>query len=420
MARVLGDGRSLTAALEEQLAGLQGADRALAQALCYGTLRWAPRLQAMLARLLERPLKARDRDLEALLLIGLYQLTEMGTAPHAAVGETVGAAAGLGKDWARGLVNAVLRNAQRRAAELAAELDRHDDTRTAHPGWLLQRLQAAWPHDWEAIVAANNRQAPMTLRVNARRGDREGYARRLAEAGLAARPTPHTAMGLTLDAPVGVERLPGFTKGAVSVQDGAAQLAAELLAAQPGERVLDACAAPGGKTAHIAEATAGVQLEAVDRDPARLEQVRENLGRLGLEARVREGDAATPAGWWDGQPYDRVLLDAPCTATGVIRRHPDIKLLRRAADVGALAAQQRRLLDAVWPLLGPGGILLYATCSVLPEENTAQVQAFLERHPDARVEPIAATWGRETPAGRQILPGEDEMDGFFYACLRKR
>ncbi len=421
LARVLGEGRSLGGVLEEALSGLEGPDRGLAQALCYGTLRWYPRLQPLLGKLLHRPLKGHDRELEALLLIGLYQLTQMGTPPHAAVAETVGAAAGLGKDWARGLVNAVLRNAQRRAVPLAQALDAEPETRTAHPRWLLERLQQAWPQDWEAIVAANNRQAPMTLRVNLRRGGREAYLEQLAAAGLAARPAPHTQAGVILEEAVAVERLPGFAQGAVSVQDAAAQLAAQLLAPAAGDHILDACAAPGGKTAHLLETASGpASVDALDRDPGRLGQVRDTLDRLGLEAAVRAGDAAEPAHWWDGRAYDRILLDAPCTATGVIRRHPDIKLLRRATDVAGLAAQQQRLLDAVWPLLKPGGMLLYATCSVLPEENTQQVLGFLDRHADARLAPIPGEWGRETAAGRQVLPGEDDMDGFFYAALLKR
>lgn len=419
---VLEQGRSLSATLPPALADLGApADRALAQALAYGVLRWQSRLAALRQRLLRKPLKERDADIGAALLLGLHQLAHTRIPAHAAVSETVALTEALGKGWARGLVNAVLRNYQRQAAELEAQLESEPALRTAHPPWLVAALREAWPEHWEAILTANNRQAPLTLRVNARRGDRAGYREQLAAAGIEAHPAPHTEAGLILAEPVAVESLPGFAQGAVSVQDAAAQLAAVLLDARAGERVLDACAAPGGKTAHILERTPGLAgLWAVDRDPERLAQVRENLTRLELPAHLVEGDAADPQPWWDGEAFDRILVDAPCTATGVIRRHPDIKLLRRAGDVAMLAARQRAILEGLWPLLRRGGMLLYATCSVLPAENTEQVLAFQRAHADAHVAPITADWGHATEAGRQILPGEDDMDGFYYACLVKR
>jgi 16S rRNA (cytosine967-C5)-methyltransferase len=354
-----------------------------------------------------------------LLLVGLYQLAEMRVAAYAAVDETVAAARVLGKDWAAGLVNGVLRAflRERAALELAAAAD--PAAAHAHPSWLVARLQAAWPDDWPALLHAGNGRPPMTLRVNRLRVSVAAYLGTLAAAGLAAVPAELVPSAVVLAQPVDVGRLPGFGAGAVSVQDAGAQLAAPLLDPQPGQAVLDACAAPGGKTGHLLEGCPDARVTAVDVDARRLARVRENLDRLGLAARLAEGDAEHPAGEWAAERYDRILLDVPCTATGVIRRHPDIKLLRRAPDVGELVARQARILDAVWPLLRPGGILLYVTCSLLPEENEGQIARFLGRRPDARAVPIEAVWGRPAGAGRQILTGEHGMDGFYYARLRR-
>lgn len=417
---VLRHGRSLSAALPPALAALSSTDRAFAQALAYGVVRWHPRLAALAAQLLRKPFKGRDADLECTLLLGLHQLRDTRVPAHAAVSETVALANQLNKSWARGLLNGVLRRYQREREALERTVDADPEARTAHPEWLIQAVRAAWPATWETILVANNAQPPFTLRVNARSGSRDSYLETLAAAGIAARPAPHTRHGVILEAPRPVEQVPGFAAGQVSVQDGAAQLAAQLLDPQPRERVLDACAAPGGKTAHILERQPQLaEVWAVDRDATRLAQVEQTLTRLGLDAKRVTGDAAAPEAWWDGRPFDRILLDAPCSATGVIRRHPDIKLLRRAADVAGLVEQQRAILEGVWPLLRPGGMLLYATCSILPAENTEQVLAFQRAHPDAQLVPLATDWGHATAAGRQVLPGEDEMDGFFYACLRK-
>ncbi|UCE88565.1 MAG: 16S rRNA (cytosine(967)-C(5))-methyltransferase RsmB [Pseudomonadota bacterium] len=418
---VIDKGASLGDALPRAgLEALSGADRALAQAIAYGVLRQYHWLDFCLTQLLAKPLKERDADIRCLLLCGIYQLAHMRVPDHAAVAATVETVRALKKPWASGLVNGVLRNYQRRVPELAREAQAQAEACHAHPGWLLEALQASWPNSWQDIVAANNRQPPMTLRVNIQRTNRDRYLAQLAEAGIEGKPAAHGECALALVAPVGVDALPGFTDGLVSVQDAAAQLAAPLLDAHPGERVLDACAAPGGKTGHILESYAELaELVALDVDPARLMQVQANLQRLGLGATLREGDACTPADWWDGTPFDRILLDAPCTATGVIRRHPDIKLLRRAGDVEALAVQQGAMLEDLWPLLRPGGILLYSTCSVLPVENSRQIQEFLSRQPDACPDTLAVSWGRALAAGRQILPGEDDMDGFYYAHLAK-
>ncbi len=412
-------GRSLTAVLPRYLARLPADQRGFTQALCYGTLRWGLRLDAIAGELVEKPLRSRDRDVHFLLLVGLYQLIHLDTPPHAAVSETVAAADRLGKGWARGLLNGVLRRFLRERATIEATVDRDDAAALAHPPWLLEELRAAWPGEWCAIAEANNAHPPMTLRVNRLRSSREAYLEALRAAGIAAAPTRYAPDGVQLVEPVGVERLPGFAEGACSVQDEAAQLAALLLDPAPSERVLDACAAPGGKTGHLLEIAPDAEVVALDRDPERLERVRENLDRLGVRATVLAGDAAEPAGWWDGRPFDRILLDAPCSATGVIRRHPDIKLLRRREDIDVLAAEQARLLRALWPLLRAGGLLVYATCSILPQENARQITTFLSERDDARVVGPNTEWGRAAETGRQILPGEDAMDGFYFAALIK-
>ncbi len=410
--------------LDDALAGLGNlddqCDRPLVQELCYGVLRTLPRQEALAGALLHRPLKRADRDLEALILVGLYQLTDTRIPPYAAIAATVDAARAIGKAWAPPLVNALLRRFQRERARLLDPPDPAPEVRWLFPRWLLEQLRTAWPRHWRGIVTASNAWPPMTLRVNCLKTTRAHYARRLSSAGLTARQSPDITHGLTLDRPVPTAGLPGFTEGLVSVQDAGAQLAAKLLDAQPGERVLDACAAPGGKSAHILERAGGnLDLTALDIDPARLEQVQTNLRRLALSARVVQGDATAPGGAWARARYHRVLLDAPCSATGVIRRHPDIKWLRRERDIPALSGLQARMLDALWPLLIPGGTLLYATCSLLPAENEAQIRAFLERRNDAHARPLEEAWGIARPCGRQTLPRAGGPDGFYYAVLEK-
>ncbi len=404
-------------------------ERALMQELCYGVVRWKPRLEAVLERLLHAPFKERDQDIHCLLLVGLYQLAYLNLPAHAAVDATVTAAGVLGKGWAKGVVNAVLRNYLRDSTRLLAEADASESSRLAHPAWLLAMLQQAWPGDhhglsWQAIVAANNQRPPMCLRVNVRRASREQYLATLQAAGLAAHAAPNSSQGVVLEQPMSVDNLPGFGVGEVSVQDAGAQLAAGWLGAEPGERVLDACSAPGGKACHILELQPSLlELVALDNSAPRLARVRENLVRLGLEARLVEGDAGAPEGWWDGRPFDRILLDAPCSGTGVIRRHPDIKWLRRPTDIAAAAQTQRRLLQALWPLLKPGGVLLYAVCSVLPEEGEQQVRGFIAEQQDAQAEPLAlpdAAAPEPSRCGISLPTGScGGMDGFYYARLRK-
>jgi 16S rRNA (cytosine967-C5)-methyltransferase len=330
-----------------------------------------------------------------------------------------------GKRWAVPLANAVLRAYQRRQAELEASADAQPMSRYAHPDWLIEMLRADWPQDWQAILTANNERPPFVLRVNARQGEVASYQAALQAEGMQNTTLSVAEQALRLDQPVAVERLPGFADGAVSVQDAAAQLAAQLLDVHAGMRVLDACAAPGGKTSHILERSPELaELVAVEIDPARVPRIEQNLQRLGLSAQIIIGDAGQPDNWWDGRQFERILLDAPCSATGVIRRHPDIKLLRRAADLDELTAIQASLLDAVWPLLAPGGMLLYATCSVLRRENEHQIGRFLQRHPDAQEAELQRSWGRKVSHGRQIFPGaaggDMDMDGFYYASLIKR
>ncbi|KAF1050877.1 MAG: Ribosomal RNA small subunit methyltransferase B [Stenotrophomonas maltophilia] len=420
LAAVLAGRASLGSALPTQLEQVAERDRGLVQELAFGSARWQPRLATLAGRLLQKPFKAADRDVEALLLVGLYQLLYTRIPAHAAIGETVGCADKLKKPWAKGLLNAVLRRAQRESEALLPAVDHDPAARLAHPRWLQKALKQAWPEDYEAVCAANNAHPPMTLRVNRRHGSRDAYLARLAQAGIEASACPFSTDGILLATACDVQALPGFAEGHASVQDEAAQLAAELLELAPGQRVLDACCAPGGKTCHLLEAQPALaEVVAVDLEESRLVRVRENLTRLQLEARLIAADARDTAAWWDGKPFQRILLDAPCSATGVIRRHPDIKLTRQADDIPALAALQGELLDALWPTLEVGGILLYATCSVMPAENTETLSAFLARTPGARELDLPGPWGLKQPHGRQLLPQQAGHDGFYYAKLIK-
>lgn len=417
--QVLG-GQSLTAAAATGLSGLSSQDRAFAQELSYGALRWGPRLQFLAERLLHKPVRDKDRDVLALLWVGLYQLLYTRVPEYAAVAGTVQASRDLGKPWATGLVNAVLRGFLKQRESLMAAVEGDEVAASAHPAWWLERLRDGRPELWRSIVAGNNERPPMTLRINRRRSSREDYLQRLAAAGLEGHAAPYADHGVTLDKPVDVSQLPGFAEGVVSVQDGAAQLAAPLLAPAAGERILDACAAPGGKTCHLLELQPDLaELVAIDSDAARMTRVQENLARLDLQATLIVENVAEAGRWWDGVPFDRILLDAPCSGSGVIRRHPDIKYLRRSDDIAALAAEQRRLLAALWPLLKVGGMLLYVTCSVLPEENERRIISLLEENSDACEQPIQAAWGQALNHGRLIVPGMEGMDGFYYACVTK-
>ncbi len=420
LAAVALDGASLRETLTPAQARLADPrDRALLTALANEGARWWLRFDTAIDALLQQPLRRREPVLHALLVLGLVQLEILALPPHAAVAATVEATRALDRGGFAKLANAVLRRWLRERVARDAALDRDPVTRSAHPRWLLDALRRDWPEHAEAIVAANNASVPPMLRVNARRTKREDVIAELAQASVRAQAHPFLRDALTLDTHADVARLPGFAQGRISVQDGAAQIAADLLDLRDGQRVLDACAAPGGKTCHLLE-RASVDLLALDRDPARLRSIEANLQRLGLRCELRAGDAGEPAAWWNGKPFDRILLDAPCSASGVIRRHPDIKLHRRAADIAALAREQRRLLAALWPLLAPGGRLVYATCSVLRAENEAVISAFLERRDDARTCAFALPIGHACGHARQILPGEGGLDGMYYAVLEKR
>ena len=418
--RVRDRGQSLTRALLDHRDPGSQADWALTQEMSYGALRLLPRLESISRRMLKRPLKSNDLDLDCLILVGLYQIVAMSTPSHAAVSATVEAARLMGKPDKAALINALLRRFLREREALLDAAAQEPEARWLFPDWLMRRIQTDWPEDWEAILSASNAHPPMALRVNRTRTQVPAYARLLTEAGIDAEPIAGLETGLRLLRPLPTRHLPGFDAGLVSVQDSGAQLAAALLDAQPGQRVLDACAAPGGKTAAILERAQGaLDVLALDSDAERLPRVRETLQRLGLAAEVALGDAACPEASWGPGGYDRILLDAPCSATGVIRRHPDIKWLRRPDDIAPLAALQHRMLDALWPLLAPGGRLLYATCSLLSEENDRQIAGFLGRHPEARALPLQTDWGLARAQGRQLLPTPSGHDGFYYALLEK-
>lgn len=419
LSAVIGEQLNLDNAFAQHLPA-QTESTAFIKAASFGVLRHYLRLQFYLQQLLSKPLKKKDLDVQCLLLCGLHELFDMHTPDHAVVSETVNAVHELNKAWAKALVNAVLRNAQRRQQQLLQQAQQDPQALRLHPHWLLALLQQDWPQHWQTIVAHNNLPPPMTLRIDTHQLDRPTYLAQLAQQGMPATAHAQVPTALTLEHAVDVHALPGFAQGRVSVQDAAAQLAGLLLDPQPGERVLDACAAPGGKTLHLLQQQPALaELVALDHDPQRLERVGQNLARARLSARLLQGDASQPGTWWDGTPFDRILLDAPCSATGVIRRHPDIKLLRRAEDIPRLAKTQAQILAALWPLLKSGGMLLYATCSVLKIENDRQIQTFLQQHADARIQPITATWGLAQVCGRQILP-DAGMDGFYFALIYKQ
>ena len=421
-------GQSLATLLPRYLDSLNPKQRPLAQEISYGVLRWYYRLNALALNMLSKPLKGKKKRVHYLILTGLYQIIYLDKADYAVVKETVNGCYELKEGWAKGLVNAILRRFLREKEALLSSLDQSLSTQYAYPKWLVKAIQHCWSDsgtDIESILDAGNQRPPMTLRVNGQNSP-ENYKKQLAEKGINFLESALTAdypFCITLEKPQAVENLPMFLDGGVSVQDGAAQLAATLLNPQANELLLDACAAPGGKTMHLLELQPEMkQLIAMDVSSERLERVKQSSERLKIAQGKLQFLAAdaTQNDWWDGQLFDRILLDAPCSATGVIRRHPDIKVLRRSDDIAALTTLQSQILDNLWAMLKPGGTLLYATCSILRDENDRQLKAFLERHDDALEERIDAQWGRPMPVGRQILPGEDNMDGFYYALLNKK
>lgn len=414
-------GRSLSMQLPLYVDKVNRDNQSLLKEFCFGTLRWYPQIDIILDELIEKPLRQKELVIRTLLACGLYQLLYMRIPEHAVINETVAACKKLKREWAKGLVNAVLRKVQRQRQSLFEKHQQNPVFRHGHPKWILNQLKHSWSEPVaEQIIAANNHQAPMTLRVNALKCTRDDYLQRLEDVGMSASATQHSAQGIVLDKPVDVLELPGFKQGLVSVQDEAAQLAASLLELAPDQRVLDACCAPGGKTCHILESMPALQFVlAIDLEQQRLQRTQENLQRLSLEADLVAADAGDTKQWWDQKPFDRILLDAPCSASGVIRRHPDIKLLRKDTDIDKLVDIQHYLLEEVWKTLANGGILVFATCSVFTRENDQVIEWFLAHQKDASLLPIEACWGHKTDYGRQLFPTINGCDGFYYSRLHK-
>ncbi len=413
--QVVEQGQSLSQVLPALQQQISDKDKSLLQELCFGVLRTLPQLNWLINKLMSRPMTGKQRTVHYLIMVGFYQLLHTRIPPHAALAETVEGAVVIKRPQLKGLINGVLRQFQRQQEELLEEFTRSDE-RFLHPAWLLKRLQKAYPTQWEAIIDANNARPPMWLRVNRHHHSRDEWLALLAEAGMEGFAHADYPDAVRLASPAPVHALPGFDQGWVTVQDASAQGCMTFLEPQNGEQILDLCAAPGGKTTHILEVAPEAQVLAVDVDEQRLSRVYDNLKRLGMKAEVKQGDGRFPTQWCGEQRFDRILLDAPCSATGVIRRHPDIKWLRRDRDIAELATLQAEILDAVWPHLKQGGTLVYATCSILPEENSQQIAAFLARTPDAR---LSVTGTPDRP-GQQNLPGMEDGDGFFYAKLIKQ
>lgn len=412
---VIDKGESLSSALPFHLNSETPAkDKAFAQMLVYGVLRHYWRLSAILPLLMKKKLKDKDSDLRIILLIGLFQLMETRVPDYASVDAAVNLCHKRKKKWAAGMVNAVLRNFIRQQVELLPKLESKPQAQYDHPQWMIDRLKKDWPDDWKNIVEQNNQQAPMSLRVNQQHMSVDEFNAKLDGSARG------NDTGLVLAQPKDVNELPGFEEGWFSVQDLGAQKAATLLDLQADQAVLDSCAAPGGKTCHMLEIEPTLNMLALDSSDQRLMRVQDNLERLQLSAELIAGDASQPDAWWQGDQFDRILLDVPCSASGVIRRHPDIKLLRRKQDMTALIEIQQSILQNIWPLLKPGGKLLYATCSVFKDENENQVERFLQQQKDAEEICFSADWGHQRPFGRQIFPGEEDMDGFYYALLQKK
>lgn len=409
---VLEEGQSLSATLTTLNHKIADKDKALVQEICFGVMRVLPELNFYIHTLMSKVLTGKNRILHDLLLVGIYQILYTRIPAHAAVGETVNAVNTLKKTQLKGVVNGVLREFLRQQTSLQQQFtqdSKQQNQQTLHPSWLLTRLKQAYPEQWQAIVHANNQKPPMWLRVNLNQYSVSDYQQLLAEQQIESDSFPELPSALRLLSPVNVNKLPYFDEGAVTVQDLSAQYAAYLLAPQNGELILDMCAAPGGKTTHILEVAPKAQVLAVDIEPSRVKRIHENLTRLNLHAEVKVGDGLTPERWCKGQQFDRILLDAPCSATGVIRRHPDIKWLRRNSDIAQLTELQHAILTNIWPYLKTGGTLVYATCSILPDENKLQIERFLQENTTAKLRSEL----------KQFLPTENGGDGFFYAVLTK-
>ncbi len=398
-----------------------GKEKALIQEISYGTFRWYIQLEHILNQLLKKHIKKKDSRLKYLMLIGLYQLRYMRIPAHAVVSETVETCKKINMEWAKGLVNAILRRYIREADKFDLSIINTDTAKASHPIWLINQLKQDWPDEWKNILDANNQRPPMYLRVNQLHHDRDAYLKKLNDVGIKGIPTLYTDYGVLLEQAMDVDQLPGFFTGEVSVQELAGQLSAGLLDLKSGQNVLDACAAPGGKSSLILETQPEIKsLTVVEKDPGRAKKLTETLSRLNLNAITKVSDINDLENWWDKEKFDRILLDAPCSATGVIRRHPDIKLLRTPEEVSNISELQMTLLSTLWQTLKSGGLLVYVTCSILKKENSNLIEEFLTNNNDCLLKPIDAQWGKDTGYGRQILTGQDNMDGFFYACLEKK
>lgn len=421
MLQVVDNKKSLTGVLTYQSPKVADGDKGLLQHLCFGCSRHFFSVNALSKILLQKPLPEQARPVQALLWIGLFQLAHSDISEHAAINETVEACSQLKLDKYKGVLNAILRRFQREKNELLANQRDSDVTHYNHPKWLIKLLKKSWPDNWQDICSQGNLQAPMCLRVNTNLHSTDEYLLTLNNQGIKASKGKYALTSIYLESPCDVNNLPGFADGSCSVQDEAAQLAAQILAPLAGENILDACSAPGGKTCHILEASQNqAHVTAIDADETRLVRVHENLARLKLSATVKQGEAENPDTWWDGNKFDRILLDVPCSATGVIRRHPDIKLLRQKADIDNLAELQLSILQKAWGMLKPGGTLLYATCSILPMENSQNIETFLSKETTASIEPIHLSTGIDTGFGSQLYPNAYSHDGFFYALLKKQ
>jgi len=397
-----------------------GDDKALIQEICYGTFRWFTQLEYILNQLLDKRIKKKDSRLKYLMIVGLYQLRFMRIPPHAVVSETVNTCKKIKMEWAKNLVNAILRRYIREIDKFNPDVDNNDVLKTSHSKWIIEQLKADWPEEWRSILEANNQHPPMYLRVNQLRQSRKEYLAKMKHAGIAGQATPYSEQGILLDKPIDVDKLPGFDKGDVSVQELAAQLSVELLDLKPEQTVLDACAAPGGKSSHILESQTKIKsLTVIEKDPNRARRLTETLMRLGLDAETKVADIINVDHWWNKEPFDRILLDAPCSATGVIRRHPDIKILRTPEEVKAISSLQMQLLETLWQTLKPKGLLVYVTCSIFKQENSELIKNFIDNINNCVVKPINMDWGLDTGYGKQILTGHSNMDGFFYSCLEK-
>lgn len=412
-------GRSL-ASVKNEVNVLEQRQRALAMELVQGVLRWRWKLEYLLAQLMKKPLRAKEQELQLVLLLALYELMELSTPDYAVVNETVQLSRSLGKSWASGLVNGVLRSFIRDKSKYLSSTESDDVAKYSHPDWLIKLVRKDWPEHWQQILQANNQRPPLWLRVNRLQNETQQYKRLLDEQGIESTLHPAAPQAIMLERGIDVLSLPGFDQGAVSVQDVGAQLATGLLDLHAGQNVLDLCAAPGGKTCHILEFEPEIKkLVAVELEEQRMQRVKENLDRLKLDAELIVADATDSSSWWGGEFFDRILVDAPCSASGVIRRHPDIKSLRREDDLASLAHTQQKILQQAWHMLSPGGLLLYVTCSVLRQENEAQITMLLSEHNDADEVILDSSWGVGCGHGRQLLPGEYDGDGFYFACISK-